>query len=62
MRIPVIADGKGQNYFSALRRLIHFVDNESDHEFNNKLFKIRTIKEAMRKEAVQFDPVGFPVN
>ena len=59
LRIPAVADAMPRNRFSVLRRHLHFVDNNADHDPNDKLLKIRPIIEAVRNEAVKVEPEEF---
>ena len=47
------------NQFSELRRYLHFVDNNSEHDKEDKLFKIRPIIEAVRNQCIKIKPEEF---
>ena len=48
-----------RNRFSELRRYLHFVDNNSEHGKEDKLFKIRPIIEAVRNQCIKIKPEEF---
>ena len=59
LRFPTIADAMARNRYELLRRYIHFVDQDTEHDANDKLFKIKPILEAVRKECVKVEPEEF---
>ena len=59
LQYPAIADVMSQNRFSELRRYLHFVDNNSEHDIEDKLFKIRPIIEAVRNQCIKIEPEEF---
>ena len=59
LRYPAIADVMSRNRFSELRRYLHFVDNNSEHDKEDKLFKIRPIIEAVRNQCIKIEPEEF---
>ena len=59
LRCPAIADVMSRNRFSELRRYLHFVDNNSEHDKEDKLFKIRPIIEAVRNQCIKIEPEEF---
>ena len=56
---PAIADAVPRNRFSQLRQFLHIVDNNSDHDSDNKLFKIKPIMEGVRNECIKIEPEQF---
>jgi len=56
LRYPSIADVMSRNRFEVLTRYLHFVDNDSDHDNNDKLFKIRPMLVGVRNECVKIEP------
>ena len=56
---PTIADAMPRNRYELLRRYIHFVDQNTEHDAIDKLFKIKPILEAVRKECVKVEPEEF---
>ena len=52
LRYPAVADVMPRNWFSELRQNLHFVDNNYEHDQNDKLFKTRPINKAVRNECV----------
>ena len=56
---PTIADAMPRNCYELLRRYIHFVDQNTEHDAIDKLFKIKPILEAVRKECVKVEPEEF---
>ena len=59
LRYPAIADVMSWNRFSEVRRYLHFVDNNSEHDKEDKLFKIRPIIEAVRNQCINIEPEEF---
>ena len=47
------------NRFIEIRHNLHFVDNNSEHDRDDKLFKIRPIIEAVRNECIKVEPEEF---
>ena len=56
---PTIADAMPRNRSELLIRYIHFVDQNTEHDAIDKLFKIMPILEAVRKECVKVEPEEF---
>ena len=48
-----------RNRFSQLRQFLHFVDNNFDHDSDDKLFKIKPVMEAVRNECIKIEPEQF---
>ena len=48
-----------RNYYELLKHYIDFVDQETEYDANDKLFKIKPILEAARKECVKVEPEEF---
>ena len=59
LRFPIIADAMPRNRYELLRRYIHFVDNDAEHDVNDKLFKIKPVLDAVRRECVKVEPEEF---
>ena len=59
LRFPTIADAMPRIRFELLRRYIHFVDQDTKHDANDGLFKIKPILEAVRKECVKVETEEF---
>ena len=59
LHFAMIANVMSRNRFSMLRQYLHFVDNNTDHNSNDKLFKIRPIIEAVRNETIKVEPEEF---
>ena len=53
---PAIADAMSSSCFSQLRQFLYYVDNNSDHDSDDKLVKIKPIMEAVRDECVKIEP------
>lgn len=56
LRYPSIADAMSRNRFEVLSKYLHFVDNDSQHDNNDKLFKIKPILIAVRNECIKIEP------
>ena len=54
LRFPTIADAMPRNRYELLRRYIHFVDQDTEHDANDK-----PILEAVRKGCVKVEPEEF---
>ena len=48
-----------RNGYELQRRYLHFVDQDIEHDANDKLFKIKPILEAVRKECVKVELEEF---
>ena len=48
-----------RNQYELLRRSIHFVDQDTEYDTNDKIFKIKPVLEAVRKECVKVEPEEF---
>ena len=59
LRFPAIADGMPRNRFSQLKQFLHFVDNNSNHDSDDKLFKMKPIMEPVRNECIKIEPEQF---
>ena len=59
LRSPAIADAMPRNCFSQLRQFLDFVDNNFDHDSDDKLFKIKPVMEAVRNECIKIEPEQF---
>ena len=59
LRYPSIADAMSRNRFESLRRFLHFVDNNSDHDATDKLFKIKPVLASVRNQCVMIEPEEF---
>lgn len=55
LRFPVIADAMPRNCLSQLRQFLHFVENNPDHDSDDKSFKIKSIMEAVTNECVSIE-------
>ena len=44
-----------RNWLSQLRQFLHFVDSNSDHDSDDKSFKIKSIMEAVTNECVNIE-------
>ena len=53
LRFPTIADALQRNRYELLRPYIHFFDRDTEHDANDKLFKIKPILEAVRKRVCE---------
>ena len=56
---PTIADAMAKNCHELLRCYLHFVDQDTEHDANDKLFKVTPILEAVRKECAKVEPEEF---
>ena len=59
LRSAAIADAMPRNRFSQLRQFLHFVDNNFDHDSDDKLFKKKPVMEAVRNECIKIEPEQF---
>ena len=48
-----------RNHYELLRRSIHSVDQDTEHDTNDKIFQIKPVLEAVRKECVKVEPEEF---
>ena len=48
-----------RNRYEQLRCYIHFVDNDTVHDVNDKLFKIKPILDLAQKKCVKIEPEEF---
>ena len=59
LRFRTIADAMQRNRYELLRSYIHFFDQDTEHDANDKLFKIKPILDAVLKECVKVEPEEF---
>ena len=59
LRYPAIADVMSRNRFETLSRYLHFLANDSVHDFSDTLLKIRPILTAVRSECLKVEPEEY---
>lgn len=58
IRYLAIADVVSRNHFETISRYFHFVF-ESDHDVNDKLFKVRSMLDAVPNDCIKIEPKEY---